>query len=219
MNRREALRTLAAGSAAGALAAGVVVVTSPTHALAATPIEGMTARLRLMFDADTHAMTDAQGDAHSDAFSTLQERIIRAEAQTPRDVALQVMADTHWGSSDMSDEFSDRLAAMANIGSVSADAVKAAPVADPMAEAVEEYEAAYALQGQMLEVEDWSGCEAIYGARIGPATSAILSGASVTTLAGAVAAVRYVANDKDWIDEGHAAALRAALAYLEGGAA
>lgn len=37
MNRREALRTLAAGSAAGALAAGAVVAVTPAEAVAADP--------------------------------------------------------------------------------------------------------------------------------------------------------------------------------------
>lgn len=217
MNRREALRTLAAGSATGALAAGVIIATPPAKAVTVSPIEQMVGQLRIMFDRP-NAATEAECEANYEAFRTLQTRIVTTAPQTPRDVALQFMADTHWGDTGMGDEFSDhlrRLAGMPTTGEAFDVDLEGSDMSDPMRDAVEEYEAAYALQGEMAVAEDWKNCDAIYSARIGPAEDAIGSGLPATTLAGAVGAIRYVASQTDWLDEAHVAALRSALAYFD----
>ena len=71
MNRREALRTLAAGSAAAALAAGAVVAVTPAEALAANPCLAFVTTWTAMADACDSAPNDAKDafyDAHCHPF-------------------------------------------------------------------------------------------------------------------------------------------------------
>lgn len=76
-------------------------------------IEDMACRLRAIYDRDSSVMTDAEAEASCREFDALQEAIISAEPMTPRDVALQFMADTHYSKSDLSDGFVVRLVALA----------------------------------------------------------------------------------------------------------
>lgn len=118
MNRRDALLTLATGSAVGALAGGVAIMAMPPAAAApASSIKDMVVQLHALFTrTGRDNETDQEAEAHCEAFSALQTCIIRAEPQTPRDVALQFLADTFFGDTDNSDEFRDRLLAMGAIG-------------------------------------------------------------------------------------------------------
>lgn len=243
LTRRQALRALAAGSAAGALAAGVVVVATPTT-VTAEPIGAELAILierhriaALAQDVAMRMQTQAEEKAlrmpcatNEAAFREVDDRfnaacegqidamdaIVAAPIATLADMRAKAtyLAQIMPGTCEHNGTIAALLASMGG-ASTKADA-RTATIADPMREAVEEYEAAYARQGELANAEDWKGCEAIYEARIGPAESTILNGVRATTFAGAVAAVRYVASDKDWIQDGHAAALRSALTYFDG---
>lgn len=240
MNRREALRTLAAGSAAGAIAGGMAVMATPSATAApigaglALAIErhraalaGMEASgkvqeaceraLRTLETPDTRSAFDAADDAFTldcGREAAAHNRVIAAPIVTLADMRAKAsyLASV---SRHMIHDGNTMATLLASMGGESSG-TDAAPTADPMREAVEEYEAAYALQGELVEAEDWKACEAIYAERIGPAEDLIHAGPTVTTLAGAIAAVRYVATSENMAEEGPATALRAVLAYLDG---
>lgn len=242
MNRREALRTLAAGSAAGALAGGMAIMATPSataepisHGLAvaierhriAQAAADAAAAARQPYawaefksanaDDETRAKFWALDKAFDDACGPMfhaLDAVAAVPIVTLADMRAKAvfLAEHMPGTCDHNETMAALIASMGGEDPASAPA----PVADPMREAVEEYEAAYAVQREASDAEDWKACEAIYAERISPAEDAIERGLAVTTLAGAIAAVRYVATSGNRVEEGHAAALQAALAYFNG---
>lgn len=58
---------------------------------------------------DVRQQTDDEAEASHQIYVELQNLIITAEPKTPRDVAIQFLADTHEGESDMSQIFEKRI--------------------------------------------------------------------------------------------------------------
>ena len=64
---------------------------------------------------DTRSDTAEKADRVFAAYRDIQDRIIKATATSPRDVALQYLTDTEMLASCMSDEFESRLKTLAGI--------------------------------------------------------------------------------------------------------
>lgn len=106
MNRREALKSLAGGSALGLTVALIVASTScaPTEVPAAeTTIEAMYAEWRALHYRDLSGESEEDSDRIHAIYLDLQSRIIAATPMSPRDVALQFWCDTGCGECDASD--------------------------------------------------------------------------------------------------------------------
>ena len=88
---------------------------------------------------------------------------------------------------------------------------------DRMAEAATAYREGLVRQNEEMARTDVSeqGKDAYYGIHLAPLRAIIEDETPVpTTLAGAVAAIRFVAEDHDWVQTDHARVLQAALAFL-----
>lgn len=116
-----------------------------------------------------------------------------------------------------------RGAALGALAGTAAVAVSCQPVeapaveADPMAEAVAAHEAYIREHDLCHGLGDEAGAQAACD-RAHDLWMEIQSDTppAITTHAGALAAVRFVASDKGWCSEDHAVLLRAALAYFDG---
>lgn len=64
-------------------------------------------------DRDLTGMTDEEADVGYRQYASLQARIITAEAQTPRDVAIMFIVDSDYMESDHSEEFEQRMRQLA----------------------------------------------------------------------------------------------------------
>jgi hypothetical protein len=157
--------------------------------------------------------TDEEMDEGLSRYQILQARIIAAEPQTPRDVAIMFIVDTDDGESHSSDIFEARvrdLAAATTVG------------ADPLLSAIEAYRAKVSL----LAETDTSHCAsideeneafyAIYGAEQDVLTEAA---PMPTSIAGVREAIRLALEEDAICDRVAEGPLRAALAYLDGRAA
>lgn len=212
VSRREVLRTLAAGSAAGALTGGMAIMATPSAADTMTPIERIAADLRARFDRDTSDLSDAESDAAHDEFMALLDRLIRMEPQTPRDVAIQWHADCLFNTSDNSDEFRERLTAMAGI-SQGAGPAAPSPTVSELAERHKAYLAAYSA----APINSQSDEETFFATADTKAGDILdITPPPITSRADLIAALHYIADDTDFAQEAHVRLLRSALAYLEG---
>lgn len=244
MNRREALRTLAAGSAAGALAAGVVIVATPVPVTA----EPIGAELVALIERHRafNAELDALGKRHGDA----EEAAIKSRSPADR-AAFKAVDDAFNDACERTTNAMDDIVAapIATLADMRAKAVYLARIMPgtcehngAIASLLASMGGALAAPGLPVEPDPFLALDAAYRQSLAdyeamdmPTGAAEEAGAEATyrphyrrlcdapptptTFAGALAAVRLAFDEEDTC--GHNEdftinTLRAALAYFDG---
>ncbi len=89
--------------------------TSTTHNSGSQDIPSLYREMLAIENRYIEAQTDEEVDSSHAVYVDLQSRIIAAEPKTPRDVAIQFIADTHNGDSDVSQIFEKRAREIARL--------------------------------------------------------------------------------------------------------
>lgn len=159
---------------------------------------------------DLTGMTDEEADVGYRQYASLQARIIAAEPQTPRDVAIMFMVDTDFTDSSWSGMFENKMRAFA----------EASP-ADPLLDLINSYKSGVAAwnaipDGMITKDNEGELTRATYG----EFQDALCEAApAATSLAGVRAALQFAIDEDGFCDTIAEGVVRAALAYLDGRAA
>lgn len=151
--------------------------------------------------------TDEEMEDGLSRYQTLKARIIAAEPQTPRDVAIMLIVDSDYMESSNSDEFEERIRQLAEL-----------PPADPLLDLISSYKAGLAAWNAIpAETVTRENEEELTRATYGEFLDALSEAApAATSLAGVRAALQLAIDEDGFCDTVAEGAVRAALAYFDG---